>query len=100
MRGAGAPSSRVRCAASASKWRGPVSSSSSATERASREDSVAGLLAESFVVLSREIAALYERMVKRLEGISVTIRVDGERFVAAFAGGQAGVRAITSEGEP
>ena len=64
-------------------------SSSSATN----SDSVAGLLAESFSMLSREVPESFARMCARLEGKAVWIEVDEERFVVEVRGGSALVRA-------
>jgi hypothetical protein len=59
---------------------------------------VASLLAESFAVLAAELPAAYERMSAKLAGQSVSLNVDGERFVVAFAEGKAQVR-VVGEGE-
>jgi hypothetical protein len=61
---------------------------------------VAGLLGESFAVLAAELPAAHARMCARLAGRRVDLRVDGERFVAAFDGGQASVRACAADEEP
>lgn len=71
-----------------------MSSSSSATN----SDSVAGLLAESFSMLSREVPEAFVRMCARLEGKAVWIEVDEERFVVEVRGGAALVRAPGGEG--
>ena len=61
------------------------------------EGDVAGLLAESFEVLAREQPEAYSRMCARLEGLSVSLGVDGERFAAAFTPRSAWVRPVSGE---
>ena len=59
------------------------------------EHLIAPLLAESFAVLSREQPEAYARMCERLEGLSVSLEVEGEHFAAGFSGRRAHVRAAT-----
>jgi hypothetical protein len=62
----------------------PASSSSSATE-----PTVAGLLAESFVVLASELPPAWTRFSACLDGCTVEIHVDGESFTVGIAAGTA-----------
>jgi hypothetical protein len=59
---------------------------------------VARLLGESFAVLADELPAAHARLCAGLAGRAVAIDVDGERFVVAFAAGQARVTSAM-EGE-
>jgi hypothetical protein len=52
---------------------------------------VAQLLRESFAVLAAELPDAHARLCARLAGSAVELSVDGERFVAVFAGGEARV---------
>jgi hypothetical protein len=72
-----------------------VSSSSSVTS-----GPVARLLGESFAVLAAELPAAHARMCALLAGRAVAIDVDGERFVAAFEGGQARVASLPAGEDP
>jgi hypothetical protein len=56
---------------------------------------VAALLADSFQVLAREQPEAYARMCALLEGLSVAVWVDEERFAADFSSRGASVRALT-----
>jgi hypothetical protein len=62
----------------------PESSSSSATEPA--ETTVAGLLAESFRVLTAELPPAWENFCAALDGCAVAIHVDAESFTVSFVG--------------
>lgn len=59
---------------------------------------MAGLLAESFQVLAEELPPAYERLLSRLSGKAVMIRVDDEWFVAEFGPKGAEVRTGDMEG--
>jgi hypothetical protein len=62
------------------------------------EGRVAPLLAESFGVLLREQPEAHARMCVLLQGLSVTVTVDEERFTVDFTSRRARVRAATGDG--
>ncbi|HEX8821058.1 MAG TPA: sterol-binding-like protein [Archangium sp.] len=61
------------------------------------EGLVATLLAESFTVLVREQPEAHARMCARLEGLSVRVTVDEERFAVDFTSRRARVRAVRGD---
>ena len=73
----------------------PESSSSSATE-----PTVEGLLAESFVVLAAELPPAWARFCAALDGRTVEIRVDGERFTVGFAAATATIAGGAAASSP